>query len=112
MEDVYKEYNYPAAGKLYAILKDKGMKYTLNEVKDFIKKQGVAQVHKKVHKNRKKYLSITANAPNEIFQIDLLDYQNYSRQNSGYKWILICVDVFTRKAYTQEMNVKKATMKI
>jgi hypothetical protein len=110
MEDVYKEYNYPAAGKLYAILKDKGMIYTLNEVKDFIKKQEVAQVHKKVQKKRKRNLSITANAPNEIFQIDLLDYQKYPRQNSGYKWILICVDVFTRKAYTQAMKDKTAKM--
>ena len=25
MEDVYKEYNFPAAGNFYAILKDKGM---------------------------------------------------------------------------------------
>lgn len=53
MEDVYEEYNYPAAGKLYAILKDKGMIYTLNEVKDFIKKQEVAQVQKKYMKTVK-----------------------------------------------------------
>lgn len=28
--------------------------------------------------------------------MDLIDMQNYSRQNGGFAWILIIVDVFTR----------------
>ena len=33
------------------------------------------------------------------FQLDLLDMSKYSRYNKGYQWIMICVDVFSRKAY-------------
>ena len=55
-------------------------------------------------------LYITANTPYEIFQIDLLDYTKYSRTNKGYKWILICVDVFTRKAYAIPMKDKTAKL--
>lgn len=108
MEALYKDYNYPAVGKFYSILKGEGLKYTLKEVKDFVEAQNVAQVHKAVNKQRKKLMSIVANAPNEIFQIDLLDYTKYSKQNKGFKWILICVDVFTRKAFTAPMKDKTA----
>lgn len=106
MEVFYQEYNYPAAKRFYEILKEKGHKYTLKEVKEFIEKQNVAQVHKVVTKNRNNFSSITANAPNELFQIDLLDYQKYAKENKGYNWILICVDVFTRKAYAEPMKNK------
>jgi hypothetical protein len=61
-----------------------------------------------VKKEPKKYKYITANSPNEIFQIDLLDYSNYSGNNRQNKWILICVDVFTRKAFAEPMKDKTA----
>ena len=77
MDKLYVEYNFPSAQRFYEILKEKGIKHTLKEVKEFIKNQNVAQVHKPIIKNKNKLSSITANEPYEIFQIDLLDYQKY-----------------------------------
>jgi hypothetical protein len=106
MEVLYEDYNFPAAKRFHEILKEKGHKYTLAEVRAFIEKQNVAQVHKVVQKDRKNMSTITANEPNELFQIDLLDYQKFSRDNKGYNWILICVDVFTRQAHAEPMKNK------
>ena len=43
-----------------------------------------------------------------MFQIDLLDYKNYSHQNKGYKYILIAVDIFTRQAFAAPLKNKSA----
>ena len=110
MEELYKKFNYPSAAKFHKILKDEGVNISLNQVKEFLANQSVDQIHKVVNKNRNKFKYITANTPNEIFQIDLLDYTKYSRTNKGYKWILICVDVFTRKAYAVPMKDKTAKL--
>ena len=108
MDELYKKFNFPAASKFYKILKDEGYNISLSQVKEFLANQSVDQIHKVVNKNRNKFKYITANFPNEIFQIDLLDYTKYSRTNKGYKWILICVDVFTRKAFAVAMKDKTA----
>jgi hypothetical protein len=39
-------------------------------------------------------------------QLDLLDYLKYSRQNNGYKYILIVVNMFTRSAYAEPIKDK------
>ena len=108
MDILYEDFNFPSAKRFYDILKEKGHKYTLKEVKYFIEKQNVAQVHKPVIKNKKNMSSITAVAPYEVFQIDLLDYQKYAKDNRGHNWILICVDVFTRQAFAEPMKNKTA----
>jgi len=58
MDVLYEQYNYPSAKRFYDILKEKGHKYTLAEVKAFIEKQNVAQVHKVVQKDRNNMSSI------------------------------------------------------
>lgn len=110
MELLYKNHNYPPANRFYQILKENDIKATHTEVKEFISKQAVNQVHKKVEYRRSKSKHFTASYPNEIFQIDLLDYQKYSHQNKGYKWILICIDIFTRKAYARPVKNKTASL--
>jgi transposase InsO family protein len=37
---------------------------------------------------------------------DLLDMSNYSRQNKGFHWILLCVDTFTRMAFAEPRKRK------
>jgi hypothetical protein len=35
---------------------------------------------------------------------DILDMSNYSRQNKGFHWILLCVDTFTRMAFAEPLK--------
>jgi hypothetical protein len=110
MDELFKQYNYPPANRFYQILKGNGIKATHLQVKEFIEKQVVSQVHKKIEKRKSKYKHFLASFPNEIFQIDLLDYQKYAQQNRGFKWVLICIDVFTRKAYGKPVKNKTANL--
>lgn len=107
MEELYKKYNYPSANYFYQILKENGIKATHKQVKDFIDKQSIQQITTKKRKIKEKLKYITASAPYEIFQIDLIDYQKYSKTNKGYKYVLIAVDVFTRKAYAIPIKTKQ-----
>ena len=43
---------------------------------------------------------------NETVQIDLIDMQNYARENSGNKYILTLIDTFSKKAYAAPLKNK------
>lgn len=105
LKELYEEYGYPGQSRLYKIAKDNKLKVTQKQVKEFLKKQSVQQQHTQIKKKKKGH--IVALSPNNIFQADLLDYTKYSRNNEGYKWILIAMDVFTRKAYARPLKNKK-----
>ena len=47
---------------------------------------------------------ITASRPNEIFQVDLIDYTKKSAEGSRY--ILAVVDVFSRKLWVEPLTSK------
>jgi hypothetical protein len=103
MEDelnkLYKKYNYPSIRKFSQILKQNNIIIANKELKLFIEKQSVNQVHKRTPTQKQMYKFIWAYEPYEMLQIDLLDYKKYSRINKGYSFILIAVDIFTRFAY-------------
>jgi hypothetical protein len=97
------KYGMQSATKLYNKLRDKGI--TLKQVKDFIEKQEGYQLNKQPVKV-KHYFPIVAKYENEIFQVDLADMSDITTTNSYYRWLLCCVDVFTRKAYVVPMKNK------
>ena len=91
--------------KLYEAAKEKGI--TKQQVDYFLNNQEVYQLHKKPEVP-KHYIPIIAKYPNEILQIDLLDISNLSSSNSGIHYILLAIDIFTRKVYVQPIKTKSA----
>ena len=80
--------------KLYDYLKSKGETgYTLSKIKEFLKFLEVNQVLTK----RRGDISFVAEGPLEQFQIDLI-HMPKSWFNNGFKYIVACVDVFSKKA--------------
>ena len=51
---------------------------------------------------------IVATSPNELWQFDILDLSRYAKRNDNTRYILACVDVFTRKAYVEPMKLKSS----
>lgn len=90
--------------KLYQKVKDKGI--SRDQVRKFIKSQAVAQIHKPINKKRD-YIPITSPAPNNIYQADLIDLKKLSHFNSGYKYILTIIDIFSRRATAIPLKDKK-----
>lgn len=104
MEEIYKKYNFPGQQKLYQLSKKAGLKVTLKQVDEFLKKQNVSQIYSK--KIIQKPGHIVAFNPDERVQMDLVDMSKWDKKNGGYKWIFLFVDIFTRKAFAYLMKNK------
>ena len=104
MEEEWIKYNYPSPLRFYRMLKKKNPDVTFKDVDDFVRSQKTFQLHKKPKSRIQGH--IIAFHENALWFMDLLDMQNYSRQNHGYKWILLCIDTFTRKAYATALKNK------
>ena len=111
IEKYYRDpkYGLSSAIKLYEILKSKGLTYatnldgiTLKNIKEWLAKQEVHQVSMGRHNN---YNSFVAEGPLEQFQIDLI-YMPSSWFNKGYKYLLSCVDVFSKMGEMIPMKVR------
>lgn len=75
-------------------------------VENWLSQQWSYALHKPVRKrfNRRRYV---ARGINHQWQMDLIDMQKYTRENSGYRYILIAIDVFSRQAYAQAVKSKQ-----
>lgn len=104
LKDLYVELGFPGQEKLYYHAKEHG--YKMKQVKEFLKKQEVAQLHKPigVAKSKAHILSFFLDSR---WQADLIDMQQYSHANAGYKWILVIVDVFSRYGWTFKLKNKE-----
>ena len=87
-------------------LKENNIKATHKDVKEFINNQAVNQIHKPILNIVKKLKPIFSIGENEQIQMDLLDYTKYKKSNRHFGWILLAIDVFTRKGYAVDIKSK------
>lgn len=104
--DAYKNVGY-SKSKVMGRLKKEGYKVSQKQVNDVLNKQDTVQLHKKQTKKIRGH--ITAFVVDEKHQIDLLDMSSYSAKNKGMNWIMIAVDVFTRRARAIPLKSKKSS---
>jgi Integrase core domain/Chromo (CHRromatin Organisation MOdifier) domain len=83
-------------------------KFPLHEVSSWLAAQPTYTLHKAMRRRfpTRKY---KASAPNELWQMDLLEMIPYSRINKGYRYILTCIDIFTRFARAEPLKAKDAS---
>ena len=67
----------------------------------------VNELHKPARKNFPRRC-VVVKGINDLFQIDLVDMQKYSKFNKGYKYILAVINVFTKFAWTRPIKSKSA----
>ena len=79
-------------------------------MKKFLHNDLVSQQTKVQHKTQKGKAKtgghMTAFKENELWNVDIYDMTAWQKGNDGYKYYLICIDVFTRKAYVEIMETK------
>ena len=70
-----------------------------------IKRSLVNELHKPIRYNfpRRK---VIVKGFNDLFQVDLIDMQKYSRFNKGNKYLLTIIDCFTKKAWAVPIKSK------
>lgn len=69
------------------------------------KKQIVDEIHRSARKNfpRRKYLMVGIN---DTFQADLIEMIPFADQNNGYRYILMVIDVFSKRAWARALKNK------
>ncbi len=103
---IWKSKGFIGAAKLSKILKDMNIKIKFRELQDLLKEQKTNQIHKQFRKTQKTLSKIVTYAKDNNWQIDLSDMSMYSKYNQGYKYILLAIDVFSRKAHAQPVKNK------
>lgn len=65
----------------------------------------VQEIHRNARKNfpRRRFIQ---KGLDDTWQIDLIDMQKYSKYNNGYKYILACIDTFSKYAWLQPIKTK------
>ena len=88
---------------------------TYGEINEWLKNQKTYQMNKK-EKRQKEYSSIVANFPGDIYQMDVMIYDRFNQhyrapKSAQFKYILTCIDVFSRKASAIPMkNMRMETI--
>lgn len=79
-------------------------KYTLKQVKEFLANQATHQLHKAVKKEFD--YRIISTAPDELWEVDLVDLSDYKTQNKGTKYLMNVVDHFSKYAWSFPLKDK------
>lgn len=69
------------------------------------KKQVVEELHRDVRRNFNR-VKFQMRGIDDTFQIDLIEFIPYSRENRGYKYALVVIDVFSKYAWTIPLKNK------
>ena len=111
LTSIYLDPSQPASfgglGTVYRAVKEKGQnKISRKQVRDWLGQQDVYTLHKPARRryNRSRVIVRGINAQ---FQADLVDLQNLSRYNKGYKYLLTCIDIFSKYAFVLPLKTKQ-----
>ena len=79
------------------------------QVSDFIISKAAYTKHRQ-RRNIHRYRRVMTKYRNYLWQIDLLVFttERYARVNSGFKYILCCIDTFSKKLWTWALKTKSA----
>ena len=69
------------------------------DVIKYLKSDDAYTLHKPIQKP-KRYRRVYTKGIAYLYQIDLVDMSSLSRQNRGYKWIINCIDTFSKKLWS------------
>ena len=92
--------------RLFQDVKDEG-KFVLNrkQIRDWLIKQDAYTLHKPVRRNFKRN-RVLVDGIDEQWQLDLADMQSMKKFNDGYRYLLVCVDVFSKYAWVVPLKTK------
>lgn len=97
--------SYGGVEKLFKEAKKFIPTLTRQQVENWLQSQFTYTLHKKAIYNFKRNKILVAKV-NQQFQADLVDLQQYSRQNSGFKYLLTVIDCFSKFAFAIPLKTK------
>ncbi len=100
--------SYQSADKLYETVKREGkFDLSLGQIEKFLRGEDTYTLNREV---RRKFEtnSIPITSTNKVWEADLADLFKFQRYNDGYRYILGCIDSFSRKLYVRPLKTKRA----
>ena len=107
IEQYYNSSNYASVNKIYKLMKSDNIDVKPKDIKIFIENKTETQLLKQNKTSKMKLGHITSMKPHSIWNMDIFYLQKYHKQNQGYKYILCCIDIFTRYVYCEPMKSKE-----
>ena len=112
LSSIYLDPSQPASfgglDAVYRAVKEKGKsKISRKQVQDWLSQQEVYTLHKPARRHYKRSRVIVPGIDAQ-FQADLVDVQNLSRYNKGYKYLLTCIDIFSKYAWVVPLKTKQS----
>jgi len=93
--------------RLFKRAKELGITADREKVKEFLETQRVYSYHKPVRKKFLRNKTIVAGIDSQ-WQADLADVQSIANDNDGVRFILTCIDVFTKFAWVVPISDKSS----
>ena len=97
---------YQGLDKLYQKAKLVDKKITKKIVKEWLQAQETDQITKQEKKTKRIFNTIVSPSPRNNFQVDIMYLPNPTKNK--FKYLLTCIDVFSRKVFVEPMNAKTA----
>ncbi|RWS25072.1 hypothetical protein B4U80_06846 [Leptotrombidium deliense] len=109
LKSIYYNPEHPAAfsssQNLFKYAKLRSSDLTLNEVKNWLSGEITYTLHKPIRRNFKRN-KIIVEGIDEQWQADLVEMQKFSKENSGFKYILTVIDVFSKFSWARPIKSK------
>ena len=96
---------YPGQEKLYKITQKTNPEITRQQIKHYFDTDTTSQLTK-VQKKQKSTGHIVAFHVNELWQMDIFDLSRYQYFNDYNRYLLVAIDVLSRKAFVAPMKEK------
>ena len=93
---------------MYREPKKKNPSLTLAAVREWLRENETYTLHKPVRYKFKRN-RVIVNEIDDQWQADLVDVSSLSRFNKGYKFLLTCIDVFSKYAWVVPLRNKTST---
>jgi transposase InsO family protein len=104
--DAKRSGGFGGVDRLYRDAKREGkFKITRRQIKEWLMKQDTYTLHKPVRRNFRRNRVIVGGI-DEQWQLDLADMQSLQKFNDGYRYLLVCVDVFSKYAWVIPLKNK------
>lgn len=102
------KFNGSLGGKrrFYQALKAKYPHIKRTAVEKFLRSDDAYTLHKPVQKPRK-YRRVYSKGISYCYNIDLIDMSHLAKENKGYKWIINCIDTFSRRMWCFKTKNKR-----
>ena len=111
VELIYTKPSEPASfsgvKKVNTALRKKGIKMKLKDTEKELKKRDTYTLFQRPRAGFVRS-RIMSPKPGYMWDADLMNMYSLSKFNKGYKYVLLCIDIFSRKTYTEALKTKNA----